>query len=670
MESLGLNDTGSVRLSAPLASLDQTFLLNSNPWASTTIYLDFDGHTTTGTAWNNSTMGSSFSSPAFSLDTDRSSFSSSELTRIQQVWQRVSADFSCFDVNVTTQAPPVDWLIKNNSTDPFYGVRVVITNYGPSSGSAGGIAYINSFSWDSDTPAFVYNTSLLGVSEAISHEVGHTLGLSHDGSFDGTTTVGYYQGHGSGENGWAPIMGVGYYKSVTTWDNGIYYISNNGGSTANYNKGADDLAILSSNLGVAPQQDQEGNSPQTATPLILTAGTASQYGTIQTAADTDWYQFQLLNAGDLNLQFNPYVYSSYIDDDGTWGGSFTPYFSSVSDAVANTSWADNGTNLDLSVDLLNNEGTVVASSNPAGLAASLTLSGLPAGLYYLRLDGTGYGDPTQSSPTGYSDYASIGSYLISGTITNSEPLPVVSLAGEWLQVQEDGDSNLVFTFSRSDAGVDPLTVSFSIAGSATAGSDYASLPSSITFAPGALTASLIVDPIADSSVEADETVSLSLLPGSGYLLSSALPVTGTITNDDLPPKLLFTAGIDTLTGTSSSDTFQLVNLKDALLGSGTPDKILGLQAGVDRIDTPLPRTTAISPRQLGAVTALTSTAIASVLTTRQFPKDGAATFTFGSGSSLRTFLALNDASSGFVASNDAVIEITGYSGSLGALAIL
>ncbi|MFN5698587.1 MAG: bluetail domain-containing putative surface protein, partial [Cyanobacteriota bacterium] len=217
---------------------------------------------------------------------------------------------------------------------------------------------------------------------------------------------------------------------------------------------------------------------------------------------------------------------------------------------------------------------------------------------------------------------------------------------------------------------DPLTVSFSIAGSATAGSDYASIPSSITFAPGALTASLIVDPIADSSVEADETVSLSLLPGSGYLLSSALPVTGTITNDDLPPKLLFTAGIDTLTGTSSSDTFQLVNLKDALLGSGTPDKILGLQAGVDRIDTPLPRTTAISPRQLGAVTALTSTAIASVLTTRQFPKDGAATFTFGSGSSLRTFLALNDASSGFVASNDAVIEITGYSGSLGALAIL
>jgi len=342
MEAQGLSDNANVVLSAPLAPLQQTFLLNSNPWASRTIYLDFDGHTTSGTAWNNSTMGSSFASAAFSLDTDRSSFSSSELTRIQQVWQRVAADFACFDVNVTTQAPPVDWLLKSSDTDPYYGVRVVITNYGPSSGSAGGISYINSFNWDSDTPAFVYNTSLLGVSEAISHEVGHTLGLSHDGSFDGTTTVSYYQGHGSGENGWAPIMGVGYYKSVTTWDNGVYFLSNNTGSTANYNKGADDLAILSSNLGAAPQTDLEGNSPQTATPLSLAAGLASQYGTIQTAADSDWYQFQLLDGGAIDLQFNPYVYSSYIDDDGVWGGSLTPYFASVSDAITSSSWVENG----------------------------------------------------------------------------------------------------------------------------------------------------------------------------------------------------------------------------------------------------------------------------------------------------------------------------------------
>ena len=45
--------------------------------------------------------------------------------------------------------------------------------------------------------------------EAASHEAGHNLGLSHDG----TRKTGYYAGHGD----WAPIMGVGYYREVSQW---------------------------------------------------------------------------------------------------------------------------------------------------------------------------------------------------------------------------------------------------------------------------------------------------------------------------------------------------------------------------------------------------------------------------------------------------------------------
>src|SRR3712207_7865967 len=43
--------------------------------------------------------------------------------------------------------------------------------------------------------------------EAVSHEVGHNLGLHHDG----TAAEGYYGGH----NAWAPIMGVGYSRPIS-----------------------------------------------------------------------------------------------------------------------------------------------------------------------------------------------------------------------------------------------------------------------------------------------------------------------------------------------------------------------------------------------------------------------------------------------------------------------
>ena len=68
--------------------------------------------------------------------------------------------------------------------------------------------------------------------------------------------------------------------------------------------------------------------------------------------------------------------------------------------------------------------------------------------------------------------------------------------------------------------------------------------------------------------------------------------------------------------------------------------------------------------------ALTAAAIQSVLTTTNFARNGAATFSFGSGPSARTFLAINDGTAGFSSTSDGLIDITGYSGSLNNLAIV
>ena len=50
--------------------------------------------------------------------------------------------------------------------------------------------------------------------------------------------------------------------------------------------------------------------------------------------------------------------------------------------------------------------------------------------------------------------------------------------------------------------------------------------------------------------------------------------------------------------------------------------------------------------------------------------NGAATFSLGATGGTRTFLALSDGVAGFQAVNDAIVEISGFSGSLAALAIV
>lgn len=419
------NASRSEANSAAITDLDMTFFLHSRPSATKTIYLDFDGFRASGTFWNIGRGRDPIISPAWDPANNGPEFTNGELLEIQQIWQKVSADFSPFDVNVTTEDPGEAALVNTGGSDERWGNRVVFTPDDFPAPGAGGVAYINSFSWNyatpgaTDTPSYVFNYSIIGGSAAASHEVGHTLGLSHDGTNSQhpfQPNAVYYNGHGTGELSWGPIMGSGYYSNVTTWDNGVYFGANNGVSGANYGSGPDDLQVITTQHGFGYVPDENGGTIETATPLTGTINASgrvdlSQFATIERNDDLDYFSFQT-GDGPINLTVDPYVTELYVR-------TSTGFVRSVEGSFTNsTFWSENqGTNLRVEARLFNDRGMLVAVSTSSGLSAQFIDLDLTAGTYYLAVDGIGFGSPTANPPTGFTEYSSIGEYLITGNIS-------------------------------------------------------------------------------------------------------------------------------------------------------------------------------------------------------------------------------------------------------------
>ncbi|MFC0624964.1 M12 family metallo-peptidase [Kribbella deserti] len=358
---------------AVVAATGPAFQLNSKPGSNRVIYLDFDGHTITGTAWNTNGKPATVNVGAYDTDGNPGVFSTAEQDVVRAVWQRVAEDYSPFDVNVTTQAPAESAITRSGSSDLQYGTRVLIDpgTWYQSGCGCGGVAYVGVYDNSSNhayyQPALVFTkgvgTGAKNIAEAASHEAGHNVGLSHDG----TSSQGYYTGH----NAWAPIMGVGYSKAITQWSNGEY---------SNANNKEDDYGVVGSN-GLALRADDHGDGTANATALTL--GTTVN-GVYATGPDVDVFRIDVS------------------------AGTFT--FAANSAPV--------GGNLDIKLELLNSSGAVIATADPAsgqtnsatptGLSASINRQ-VAAGRYYLRVDNAGYGNPLN---TGYSTYGSRGAYSV------------------------------------------------------------------------------------------------------------------------------------------------------------------------------------------------------------------------------------------------------------------
>lgn len=356
-----------------LHSAAQTPVLSSHPTASATLFLDFDGHTVEGVIWTG------LDAPLFCAGSGLNN------TQITEIFNRVAEDYRPFNINVTTDSTKF-------LAAPFdKRMRLVVTTTHSWYPGAGGVAYVGSFQWGDDSPCFAFSAALgyntKRIAEAVSHEAGHTLGLYHQAVYNESCALisSYNTGTGTGEIGWAPIMGVGYYQNFTLWNNG----PNPYGCTQSQN----DLQIITTYNGFDYRDDDHENTFASATNAVLNNNQFDVSGIIEKNTDQDLIKFSLPVEGNFKLNAVPYSVG------------------------ANNA----GSNLDMQITLYDAAENVVNTYNPGNTLNLVVDTLLEAGVYYAKIEGKG----NLYAPA----YASLGSYSLQATFTDqgTEPLPLRKL---------------------------------------------------------------------------------------------------------------------------------------------------------------------------------------------------------------------------------------------------
>ncbi|WP_454711139.1 zinc-dependent metalloprotease [Cupriavidus nantongensis] len=388
------------------SGVTDAFKLHSRPDSKRKIYLNFVGGPLSFTP---DFLVANLT--AYDTDGNPSSFSVQEAKEIREIFERVSEDFAPLDVDVTTERPSRDALIRSTADDEEYGVEAFITKDWNNLGT-GGQAPLGTFdtivpasmafeTYEYNHSAFVHYDNLnpsdpadrpAVIADAISHEVGHTLGLHHQSYQGSAAFYEYYPG--DGRSSWLPLMSQhpGFIRRVTTWAKGDYLNATNK---------EDAIAIMQTH-GLLLVLDDHGDTFDKASPLVwktLADGRteATSQGLVSSSQDRDVFRVEV-GDGPLVIRADP---------------------------------ADVGPNLNIQLSLYNSAGVLIQTAKGLQLpddplSATINISQVAAGSYFVKVEGLGRGSPLALDPNvglawGYTNYGSLGRFKL--RLEANKPIP-------------------------------------------------------------------------------------------------------------------------------------------------------------------------------------------------------------------------------------------------------
>jgi hypothetical protein len=203
---------------------------------------------------------------------------------------------------------------------------------------------------------------------------------------------------------------------------------------------------------------------------------------------------------------------------------------------------DTAAAVDVSVDFATANGTATDGPDYTGYTGTATvLAGDTSTTVDVPVVDDAISEPDETFALDLSNpvHATIGDGSGTGTITDDDAQPAVSIADASVTEGNAGTSNLAFTVSLTNVSSSDVSVDYATSdGSAVAGSDYVADAATLTIPAGQTSGQVQVVVNGDTTFEPNETVTVTLSHLVGGSSITQATATGTITNDDKQPSIL------------------------------------------------------------------------------------------------------------------------------------